>query len=53
MTYLGSPKLPQPCPVEDFREVIDYLHRVFCSDGRKMYALGFSIGGNGLAKLAG
>ena len=53
MTYLGSPKIPQACAVDDIREVVDYVHRVFCADKRKLFALGFSLGGNGLAKLAG
>ena len=53
MNFLGSPKLPSPCDSEGLREITDYLHSTYCSKGRKLYSLGFSIGGNALCKLAG
>ena len=53
MTYLSSPKLPSVCADSDLREVVDHIHSTYCKHGRKLYALGFSIGGNALCKLAG
>lgn len=54
MTYLASSKLPSSCGDDDLREVVDHIHTTYCKDnGRKLYAIGFSIGGNALCKLAG
>jgi len=44
------------CPgrCSDVREVVDYVHAKFCNDNsRRIYAAGFSIGGNKLAKMVG
>lgn len=40
----------------DVREVVDYVHGKFCQGaaaGRKLFAAGYSIGGNMLAKMIG
>lgn len=53
MKFLSSPKLPSACASDDIREIVDYVHSTYCQHGRQLFATGFSIGGNALAKMVG
>lgn len=56
MTKFTSPLIRCPGRDSDVREVVDHIHKVYCSGvnkGRKLLAIGFSLGANKLARMMG